>query len=126
MAIDWDEDDDGESRVCISRGLIARAFSYFLPYWRRGLLAVVGVAVSAAIGLVPALLAKKLIDHLTSPDARFGHVLALVVAGFAAAIVGGLVGVGQSYLSTSISQGIMSDLRRQLFDRLLGQSLAFF
>jgi len=30
MAIDWEE--HGEARVCVSRGLIARAFSYFLPY----------------------------------------------------------------------------------------------
>ncbi len=47
-------------------------------------------------------------------------------AGVAATIAAGLVGVLQSYLTTSISQGIMFDLRRQLFGRLMQQSVGFF
>jgi ATP-binding cassette subfamily B protein len=56
----------------------------------------------------------------------FTHVLLLVAAGIAAAIAGGLIGVGESYLTSLISQGIISELRRQLFDRLLDQSVGFF
>ncbi|MBA3736213.1 MAG: ABC transporter ATP-binding protein [Actinobacteria bacterium] len=124
MAIDWDE--EGDAQVSISRGLIARAFSHFLPFWRRGLLAVATIAISAAIGLVPALLAKKLIDHLTVPNPRFSYIVWVVIGAFAASLIGGLVGVAQAYLSASISQGIMFDLRRQLVERLLGQSVGFF
>jgi hypothetical protein len=50
------------------------------------------------LGLAQALIAKKLIDHLSAHDAMFGYV--------------------------AISQGIMADLRWQLFDRLLADLAA--
>ena len=40
MATDWEEDGSVE----IDRRLIGRAFSYFLPYWRRGLLSLLAIA----------------------------------------------------------------------------------
>ena len=43
-----------------------------------------------------------------------------------ASLVGGLVGVLQSYLSTRMSQGISFDIRQQLFGRLLVQSIGFY
>src|SRR5207253_3470741 len=106
--------------------LLRRAFSYFLPYWRRGLLSLLAIAAGAVLALAPALIAKKLIDHLSAHDATFSYVAMLVALGFSAAIANGIVNVAGSYLSTSISQGIMADLRWQLFDRLLGHSVGFF
>ncbi len=122
MATDWEED----APVEIDRRLIGRAFGYFLPYWRRGVLAVAAIAAGAVLGLAPALIAKKLIDHLSAGSATFSYVAMLVAGGLAAAVMNGVVNVGGSYLSTSISQGIMADLRWQLFDRLLGHSVGFF
>jgi len=49
-----------------------------------------------------------------------------VAGGVVASVVAGFVGVGESYLRTVISQGIMLDYRNQLFDRLLGQSVGYF
>ncbi len=122
MATDWEED----APVEINRRLVGRAFSYFLPYWRRGVLSLLAIVAGAALGLVPALIAKKLIDSLSAGSATFSYIAVLVALGFGAAIVNGIVNVGGSYLSTSISQGIMADLRWQLFDRLLGHSVGFF
>jgi ATP-binding cassette subfamily B protein len=122
MATDWEDD----GRVEINRRLVGRAFSYFLPYWRRGVLSLLAIVIGAVLGLAPALIAKKLIDHLSAHDATFGYIAMLVGLGFGAAIANGIVNVAGSYLSTSISQGIMSDLRWQLFDRLLGHSVGFF
>src|SRR2546428_720542 len=122
MANDWEEDGPVE----IDRRLVGRAFSYFLPYWRRGVLSLLAIGVGAVLGLAPALIAKKLIDSLSAHDATFGYIATLVALGFGAAIGNGIVNVAGSYLSTSISQGIMADLRWQLFDRLLGHSVGFF
>jgi len=41
-------------------------------------------------------------------------------------VVGGLLVYAQSYIEAGISQGIMFELRRQLYDRLLGQSVGYF
>src|SRR5207244_8741594 len=90
------------------------------------LLSLMAIGAGAVLGLAPALIAKKLIDHLSAHDATFSYVAVLVALGFGAAIANGIVNVAGSYLSTSISQGIMADLRWQLFDRLLGHSVGFF
>jgi ATP-binding cassette subfamily B protein len=85
------------------------------------------IGVSAAVGLVPAIVTRTLIDYLD--PRRHGHVsfvIVLILALVAASIAGGLIGVLQSYFSNRISQSIMFDLRNQLFGRMLSQSVAFF
>ena len=123
METDWG-DDDGDGRI--DKGLARRVFTYFRPYWRAALLALGCIAAGAALGLVPALIFRALIDHLAGPHPSFGHALELIGLGIGAAIAGGAIGVAQSYLSERISQGIIFDLREQLFGRLLHRSVGFY
>jgi ATP-binding cassette, subfamily B, bacterial len=125
MAVDWGED-QSELDPAGRRRMIARVLSYFRPYWRPGLVVVACIAAQAVLGLAPAVVFKSLIDTLAHPHPSFGHVALLVAAGIAAAAVGGLTGVGEAYLSTRISQGIVATLRQQLFGRLLDQPVGFF
>src|SRR5438445_3832592 len=124
MAVDWGEDDDASEVP--RRLLLRRVFGYFRPYRAVGSVVVACVAVEAVLGLAPAVVFKALIDYLARPGGVFTHVLLLVGAGITAAVLGGLIGVAESYLTSLISQGIMFELRRQLFDRLLDQSVGFF
>jgi ATP-binding cassette subfamily B protein len=124
MAVDWGEGDAAPEVP--RRLLLRRVFGYFRPYRGRGALVVACVAVEAVLGLAPAVVFKALIDYLARPGGEFTHVLLLVSAGITAAVLGGLIGVAESYLTSLISQGIMFELRRQLFDRLLDQSVGFF
>jgi ATP-binding cassette subfamily B protein len=125
MAVDWGEDQP-ELDPADRRRMIARVLSYFRPYWRPGLVVVACIAVQAVLGLAPAVVFKSLIDTLAHPHPSFPHVALLVAAGIAAAAAGGLTGVGEAYLSTRISQGIVATLRQQLFGRLLDQPVGFF
>src|SRR5438046_1698955 len=43
-----------------------------------------------------------------------------------ASLIAGLIGVGQNYLVTVMGQSVMFDLRNQMYDRVLRQSLRFF
>jgi ATP-binding cassette, subfamily B, bacterial len=122
METDWGETD---SRT-IDRALVRRVLGYFRPYWKAGTLALGCLAAGALLGLVPALVFKSLIDTLAGDAPDFAHVALLVAAGIGAAIVGGLVGLAESYLSERISQGIIFDLREQLFDKLVHQSVGFY
>jgi len=121
MATDW-----GEEKPQFSRRLLGRIFCYFLPYWPRALATLGCIAAAAGLGLVPALVTKGLIDYLAHPRGGLEPLVLIVGAGVGAALLGGLIGMLQSYLSTSISEGIMYDLREQLFGRLLKQSVGFF
>lgn len=123
MAVDWGDD---ELRGVDRRVMLRRVLSYFRPYKAPGLLAVAAIAAQAALGLAPALVFKSLIDTLARAHPSFGRVGAWVAAGIGAALLGGLIGVGQAYLSTKISQGIVVRLRRELFERLLDQPVSFF
>jgi ATP-binding cassette subfamily B protein len=123
MAVDWG--DDGPPPA-VRRRMMWRVLSYFHPYRRAGLVVVACIAVQAVLGLAPAVVFKALIDTLAHPHPAFARVGLLVAAGIGAALLGGLVGVAQSYLSTLISQGIVATLRSQLFDALLDQPVGFF
>src|SRR5207248_9132689 len=63
---------------------------------------------------------------LAKPAGGFGHIAVLGLAMLAAAVAAGLLGVAQAYLTESISQGIVYDLREEMFASLLRQSVGFF
>jgi ATP-binding cassette subfamily B protein len=106
--------------------LLRRVAGYFRPYWRHGLLALATIVAASALGLVPALVTKTLIDRVLRPGASFKMVALTVLAGVLAGLGEGVLGVLRSYVQNAIAQGIMFDLRNQLFSRLLDQSVAFF
>jgi ATP-binding cassette subfamily B protein len=129
--VDWGE----KPQARLEWPLLKRVFSYFLPYWKHGLVVLTCIGVTSAIDLVPALVTKTFIDTALNVRAalpafvngnRFMFVLLLVVVFALAAPVSGLIRVGQSYFSNLISQGIMYDLRNQLFGRMLEQTVSFF
>src|ERR1700737_3285659 len=106
--------------------LLKRVFSYFIPYWRLAMVVLACIGVAAALGLIPALVTRELINYLTARNGAFGFVALLIGILVGSSLLGGLIGVLQSYFSNRISQSIMFDLRNQLFDRVLKQSMAFF
>ena len=126
MIMDWGPPTQDDSPPKLERWLLRRVFGYFRPYWRSGAVALACIVGQSVLGLAPALVFKTLINYLARPHAAFGHVALVVAAGFAAAIAGGLLGVAESYLTETISQGIVYDLREQMFSSLLRQSVGFF
>ncbi|MBI4507759.1 MAG: ABC transporter ATP-binding protein [Chloroflexi bacterium] len=77
------------------------------------------------LSLVPPLLYRALIDlALPARDLALLNLLALGM--IAIPILNGLVGVYQRYLSASIGEGIIFDLRCALFEHLQRMSLRFF
>jgi len=114
-----------EERITISRALVLRILGYFKPYWRESALVLAIVGGISAIGLIPPLLLRNLIDvAIPQADARL---LTLLVAGMVAApTFAGLLGVVQNYLNTQISQRVMFDLRNELYSHVQSLSLRFF
>jgi hypothetical protein len=69
MEIDWGEE---EPQARWDWCLAKRVFAYFRPYWRYGVAAIACLAAGAALGLVPAVVTKAVIDALATPTARSG------------------------------------------------------
>lgn len=109
----------------VTPAMLRRVLSYITPYWRTWLLIVLCLAFTSTVLLVPPLLVRRLIDEAIPRGDKV--LLALMAAGMVlASLLGGLVGVGQAYLNTSISQRVMFDLRNQLYRHIQRQGLRFF
>ncbi|GIW04962.1 MAG: hypothetical protein KatS3mg059_1582 [Thermomicrobiales bacterium] len=86
---------------------------FFRPYWKRVVLTIVAILLTAGIGLINPILLKLIIDDAI-PSRDLGKLYLYVGLMVALPIVSGLIGVGQTYLNTIIGQRVMRDLRDAL------------
>lgn len=103
-----------------------RALGYLQPYRVRMTIAVLCVALSSVLALAPALAVRGLVDHLTGPHASFGSAARLIALALMATLVASLLGVAQNYLTLTVSESVVAQLRSDLFDHLLGESIGYF
>ncbi len=106
--------------------LIRQVLSFLTPH--RGLTVLAGacVMVQAVLSLTPVLVLRALVDRLTRPHPQYSGVVVVLGYGAAALVTGAVVAVAANYFSARISENIVFDLRRALFDRLLEQSIGYF
>ena len=117
--------DPSVARRRITRDVLRRILTFARPY--RGLLTVflVIVALDAAVGAVTPLIFRQIIDHGIA-QGRTGLVLGLagLVAGLAIASAG--LTLASRWFSARIGEGLILDLRTQVFDHVQRMPLAFF
>ena len=112
-----------------SKGLVRRIVATFRPYWLVVTLVGLLILITAGIGVVNPLLIRVVFDSAlfptsSGPDLTLLWVLAGVMAGIT--VVGGLLGILQTYLTNQVGQKVMRDLRDQLYRHLQRQPLSFF
>ncbi|WP_330292790.1 ABC transporter ATP-binding protein [Streptomyces sp. NBC_00576] len=102
-----------------------RILKLFRPY--RGRLAVVGLLVAAAslVSVATPFLLKETLD-VAIPEGRTGLLSLLALGMIVSAVLGGVLGVLQTLISTTVGQRVMHDLRTAVYGRLQSMSLAFF
>jgi len=83
------------------------------------------ITVASLVGLVPPLLIRQIIDH-SIPNGDSAQLNQLIAVMAAVIVLGALNGVLQSWLSNSISQTVMFDLRDRLYRHLSSMSLRWF
>ncbi|MDA0733108.1 MAG: ABC transporter ATP-binding protein [Chloroflexi bacterium] len=120
------------------RGLIRRIAAAFGPYKSQVIVVGLLILVSAGLGVVNPLLIRVVFDSALFPmglDAAGLPVsmppnlnLLWIVAGVmvAVTVVTSGIGIAQTYLTNTVGQRVMRDLRDRLFRHLQGLSLSFF
>jgi len=117
--------DPSVTRSKLSPGLRRRVLSYAVPYRRLIAVFLVLVVVDAALVVVNPLLLKRIIDDGVNPgNTRVVVGLALLVA--VIALVDAAVGILQRWYSSRIGEGLIYDLRSEVFGHVLRQPIAFF
>ena len=109
----------------VRRANLRRVLALFRPY-RVRLGAVLGlICFSALLGIVSPFLVRDIFDHAL-PE-RDDTLLAILVLGLIGiAVVTGILGVAQTWLSNVVGQRVMHDLRAAVYKHLQRLSLAFF
>ena len=83
------------------------------------------IGVISILTLVPPLLIRDLID-VAIPEGSVSRLTVLGIGMVLVPLINGVFGVAQRWASASVGEGIIFDLRRQLFSHLQGMPLAFF
>ena len=109
----------------VTKKMILRILSYFIPFWKRMFLVISCIIVTSVLGLVPPMLIKNIIDKaLPQKDLKLLSLFIFVSVGIT--IVLGLLQVAQSYLSIWISKRIMMTMKNQMYSHLQRMSLSFY
>lgn len=109
----------------MDRELLKRVWGYGRPY-RSGLIGVFAtIVVISSLSVVPAILIKLLVDEAL-PAKDIGQLTFLGMGMIIVPLINALVGVVQRWLSSRVGEGIIFDLRRELFAHLQRMSLRFF
>jgi ATP-binding cassette, subfamily B, bacterial len=109
----------------LSQGAVRRVLRFAKPY--RFLIAVFValVVILAALAVAPPLLFKEIIDHgVLQGNQRVVIIVSLILAGIA--VLQAVLGMVQRWFSSTIGEGLIFDLRTQVFDHVIQMPVAFF
>ena len=106
-------------------GTARRVLGYARPYRGRiALFLLIVVTGSALVVATPLILQRIVDDGILQQDRGLVVRLALLVAGLA--VLNAILGVLQRRTSAVIGEGLIYDLRNQVFSHVLAQPIAFF
>lgn len=110
----------------LAPGTARRIGAFALPYRRELAIFLLTVVASAVIGVATPVLAGRVVNVIAGPDGSTGTVvrIALLVAGLA--VVDALLSLAQRWYSARIGEGLILNLRTQVFDHVQRMPLAFF
>jgi ATP-binding cassette, subfamily B, bacterial len=118
-------DELGKRRV--GRETALRVLRYARPYGRMIGLFLVVVVISSGIAVATPVLAGNVVNAISRPGPDAGRVvvtIALLIAGLA--VVDAALSFGQRWLSSRIGEGIIYDLRTQVYDHVQRMPVQFF
>jgi ATP-binding cassette subfamily B protein len=111
------------------RRIVPRVVRLFRPYRQRVALVIVLILTSSGLGVVNPVLTKYVFDRALFPPEggpNMSLLYTLIAIMVATAIIGGAIGVVQTYFASVVGQRVMQDLRDRLYAHLQRMSLRFF
>ena len=117
--------DSSVKEQTLAEGTTKRVMSYARPYRGRIAAFLVLVVIDAVLVVATPLILKSLVDDGVVPGDRQVVVrLSVLVAGLA--LLTAIVALAERWLSSRIGEGLIYDLRTQVFGHVLRQPIAFF
>lgn len=114
-----------DGQPTLSRALLARVASYARPYVRQILGMFALILVGVGLSLLSPLIFREMIDRVL-PAGDVSRLVWLSLALFVVPVANGAVHVLQRQLTASVGEGVIYDLRVELFEKLQHMSLRFY
>ncbi len=112
------------------RGLGARVVTLFRPYVARIILTGILVVVGAGVAVIPPLIVQRIFDDALFPVDGGGPeielLIRLVLIMVGLFLFSAVLGVGQTWLTSTVGNSVTGDLRVRLFEHLQAMELGFF
>ena len=121
-------DPDELKTAAVTKGTLARIWRFLKPYRGRLTLYLLAITASAGIGSIPPLLVRELIDKGIGTAGHHNlHLVDLLAAGMVGlALATTALSLVNRWFSSWIGEGIIYDLRAQLFNHVQKMPIAFF
>ena len=117
--------DSSKGKPQFSWQMARRVFAYARPHWRAiGIVLITIVAISL-LGLIPPLLYRDLIDNVL-PNRNITRLNWVALGMVGIPILSGFISILQRYYSARAGEGLIFDLRQQMYEHLQRMSLRFF
>ncbi|MBR3296044.1 MAG: ABC transporter ATP-binding protein [Clostridia bacterium] len=101
----------------IEKGLVKRIFSYLKPYKWSLMLVILCILVSSALKMLPSIFTGKIIDEGLI-NRNMNALIFYILISLGVTLLGNLIGIGENYLNSFISQHITYDIRNQMYAHL--------
>ena len=118
-------DEEKAAAPKFTKELGLRILSYLRPYKLKFFIVIVVVLLSAALGVVPSLLTGKMVDDGLLAG-NFEVLVQLIIASFLVTVVSNALGLLETWLNTSIAQGIIYDMKTQMYTHFQKQPYQYF
>ena len=125
MALRTLSSDQSVKHARLKPGTLKRIISYAIPYKSLFSLFFICLIADALLAIATPLLLKELIDKGVIPEDR-SVVTTMAIAVALLAILSAAVNIVIRWFSAKIGEGLIYDLRSQVFDHVQEQSIAFF
>jgi ATP-binding cassette subfamily B protein len=117
--------DETGKKLQVDRLLVQRVLTYARPYLKYVGLVLLMIILTSLVELVPPLLYRDLIDNVI-PNQDFKRLTWLAIGMIGIPLLSGLIGTAERYLSARAGEGIIYDLRLEMYAHLQRMSLRFF
>ncbi|HEX7621374.1 MAG TPA: ABC transporter ATP-binding protein [Anaerolineales bacterium] len=115
----------GDEKPKVTRELLLRVLKYAQPYWSHITGMLVMILLSTGLSLVTPLIFRQMIDKVL-PSKNLNQLVVLAIALLFVPILNGGISVIQRRLNAQVGEGVIYDLRVELFSKLQRMSLRFF
>ncbi len=117
--------DSSKPRPVVDKTLLKRIFAYAWPYRFSVAIVLVTIISIALLDLIPPLLYRDLIDNVI-PQRNYARLNVVALGMIAIPVFSGLISVVQRYYSARAGEGIIFDLRQEMYEHLQKMGLRFF